>query len=209
MDGVAVLPDRLEDLAAQYVEEMRGFQPEGPYHLLGLSFGGVIAFEMARQLAAQGQEVGMLALIDSYISRVKRRLPLRLMAANFMKLGPAEFVRRVKVRSQEMRERSQKAPYEPHIHHPWGVQDTLGDTYHPGTYAGKVIFFKALEVALTFFRGFEPPELGWQKWVTGGVEIHEIKAGHIEMLEEPHVQPVADILRANIRPEPVHTVLQE
>jgi aspartate racemase len=53
-------------MAAHYIKEMRALQPEGPYHLGGSSFGGLIAFEMAQQLHAQGQEVGLLALFDTY-----------------------------------------------------------------------------------------------------------------------------------------------
>ena len=57
---------RIEEMAAAYVEAMRGVQPEGPYLLGGWSMGGVVAFDMARRLTAAGQEVALLALIDSY-----------------------------------------------------------------------------------------------------------------------------------------------
>ena len=56
---------RVEDLAASYVAEVRVVQPEGPYFLGGLSFGGIVAFEMAQQLCAVGQEVALLALFDT------------------------------------------------------------------------------------------------------------------------------------------------
>ena len=55
----------LEEMAALYVRAVRAARPHGPYHLLGWSFGGVVAFEMARQLAAAGQEVGLLGLLDA------------------------------------------------------------------------------------------------------------------------------------------------
>ena len=53
-------------MAALYIQEIRRFQPEGPYSLGGWSLGGVIAFEMAHQLTGLGQQVALLALIDSY-----------------------------------------------------------------------------------------------------------------------------------------------
>ena len=56
---------RVEDLAAAYITEVRAMQPEGPYFLGGLSFGGIVAFEMGQQLFASGQEVAMLALFDT------------------------------------------------------------------------------------------------------------------------------------------------
>lgn len=57
--------DTLERMAAHYLRELRAFQPEGPYCLGGFCFGGNVAFEMARQLEADGQKVGLLVLINS------------------------------------------------------------------------------------------------------------------------------------------------
>ena len=56
---------QIEDMAAEYLEAIRGVQPHGPYLLGGWSMGGVIAFEMAHQLQAQNEEVSLLALIDT------------------------------------------------------------------------------------------------------------------------------------------------
>ncbi|HTQ78967.1 MAG TPA: thioesterase domain-containing protein, partial [Thermoanaerobaculia bacterium] len=55
----------LEELAARYVGEMLAVQPAGPYLLGGWSLGGIVAFEMARQLVDAGREVGLLAMLDS------------------------------------------------------------------------------------------------------------------------------------------------
>src|SRR6185369_4745089 len=65
---------RVEDMASEYLEELLAVQPDGPYHLGGWSMGGVIAFEMARQLAAQGKSVAPVVIIDSTIQtgRVKK-----------------------------------------------------------------------------------------------------------------------------------------
>jgi amino acid adenylation domain-containing protein len=63
MDGEAEFAT-IEEMAAHYVADLRAFQPKGPYYLGGYCFGGVVAFEMAQQLMAQGQEVAMLALIN-------------------------------------------------------------------------------------------------------------------------------------------------
>ncbi len=54
----------LEAMAARYVSDLREVQPEGPYHLAGYSFGGVLAFEMARQLVAADQQVRFLGVVD-------------------------------------------------------------------------------------------------------------------------------------------------
>ena len=55
----------VEEMASYYIASLRSVQPEGPYLLGGWSMGGVVAFEMARQLQSQGQMVAMLALLDS------------------------------------------------------------------------------------------------------------------------------------------------
>ena len=56
----------MESLAARHLEAVRSVQPEGPYLLGGWSFGGRVAFEMARQLEAAGQAVEPLVLIDAH-----------------------------------------------------------------------------------------------------------------------------------------------
>jgi thioesterase domain-containing protein/acyl carrier protein len=56
---------RTEDMASHYIKEIRSVQPQGPYFLGGYSFGGAIAFEMAQQLAAQGQEDAVVVLFDT------------------------------------------------------------------------------------------------------------------------------------------------
>jgi acyl-CoA synthetase (AMP-forming)/AMP-acid ligase II/thioesterase domain-containing protein/acyl carrier protein len=64
VDGSQPPLERIEDMASAYIADMREFQPNGPYQLIGYSGGGSIAFEMARQLHASGQQVGLLAVLD-------------------------------------------------------------------------------------------------------------------------------------------------
>jgi len=66
LDGSRPALERVEDLAAHFVSEIRSFQKKGPYHLAGHCLGGVIAFEMAQQLTAQGQKVAALTMIDTF-----------------------------------------------------------------------------------------------------------------------------------------------
>lgn len=58
--------DRVEDMATDYLNEMRKLQPVGPYRICGSSFGGLVAFEIARQLDRQGEKVETLSLFDTY-----------------------------------------------------------------------------------------------------------------------------------------------
>ena len=58
------LPTRIDEVAAQYLREVQAIQPQGPYHLVGYSIGGLIAYEMAQQLRQNGHEVALLGLLD-------------------------------------------------------------------------------------------------------------------------------------------------
>jgi len=70
-NGAVVYHTEVEAMATDYVQAIRGFQPVGPYWLAGWSMGGVIAFEMARQLQQLGEEVGMLAIMDAGVPEAK------------------------------------------------------------------------------------------------------------------------------------------
>lgn len=66
LDGKTELPTQIEKMAAEYVEVIRGHQPEGPYQLGGASFGRLVAaYEMAQQLQAQGQPIALLCMLDT------------------------------------------------------------------------------------------------------------------------------------------------
>ncbi|GAA2597823.1 hypothetical protein GCM10010399_30620 [Dactylosporangium fulvum] len=66
LDGEEPLPATLDAMVDDYTAQIRAIQPTGPYHLLGWSFGGVIAHAMATRLTAEGQRIGLLAAIDAW-----------------------------------------------------------------------------------------------------------------------------------------------
>ena len=65
----------VEAMADEYLREVKACQPDGPYYLCGYSFGGLVAFEMARRLRQSGDRVGLVGLFDTMMS--PRRWPLR------------------------------------------------------------------------------------------------------------------------------------
>ncbi|RBM10740.1 non-ribosomal peptide synthetase [Streptomyces sp. PT12] len=65
LDGSRVLPGSIAEMAADYVAQLRTVRPTGPYHLLGWSFGGLVAHEMAVRLKRAGERVGLLAVLDA------------------------------------------------------------------------------------------------------------------------------------------------
>ena len=82
IDGVEEPLDRIEDMARYSLDAVRELQPRGPYLLVGFSLGGLVALEMAQQLIAEGERIGLLAMLDSYphVSRLSRGQRARLWA---------------------------------------------------------------------------------------------------------------------------------
>jgi enterobactin synthetase component F len=66
LKGPEALPASLDEMAEDYLQQIRRIQPHGPYHLAGWSLGGLVAFAMARRLRDEGETVGFLALLDAY-----------------------------------------------------------------------------------------------------------------------------------------------
>ncbi|MGO4774600.1 AMP-binding protein, partial [Lysobacter sp. 2RAB21] len=64
--GGGALPGSIEEIAADYIAQMRKIQPHGPYRLLGWSLGGLIGHAIAAQLQQTGERVELLAMMDSY-----------------------------------------------------------------------------------------------------------------------------------------------
>ncbi|HXC25701.1 MAG TPA: amino acid adenylation domain-containing protein [Gemmatimonadaceae bacterium] len=66
LDAEAEPLERMEDIGARFVQEIRHIQPHGPYYLSGLCIGGIVAYEIAQQLMAQGESVDLLILIGTW-----------------------------------------------------------------------------------------------------------------------------------------------
>ena len=82
-DGSEV-PPTIEEIAASYIQSIRAVQPEGPYFLGGFCAGGLLAYEAAQQLRAEGQEVKLLVLIDPMAGPIHF---LRLLGSCIRRLG--------------------------------------------------------------------------------------------------------------------------
>jgi thioesterase domain-containing protein/acyl carrier protein len=77
IDGEQQPHASIEAMAADYIKALRSHQPHGPYSLGGWSMGGLIAFEMAQQLKEQGEQIELLALMDTrIINQAVRRAPI-------------------------------------------------------------------------------------------------------------------------------------
>ncbi len=114
-DGIQPAHASVEEMASDYLKEMKSLQPSGPYYLIGNCIGGFVAYEIARQLKTQGEEVAMLALMDTLrMSRIEYLLRRcrRLLEWCWPKLG--------------LRTWWENNYYITRIHYHWAQQKRLG-----------------------------------------------------------------------------------
>jgi len=191
------LPPSLEELASHYIKEMQELQPQGPYYLMGFSFGGIMAYEMARQLADHGQQVNLVALVDTYLEKgIRYLLPLRQIIYKLLKLSPSEFWALVKNKIDFLAEsHGNDTDFYPHKYSP-GPDKVIRAGYQPKTYHGhRVILFKAQNIEdTTFYRYVSHLEEPWRKQLGDKLELQEIPGEHLSIFTEPYIQIFVDKL---------------
>ncbi len=204
---------RIEDMAACYIQALQTVQPTGPYLLGGWSMGGVVAFEMAQQLHAQGQRVALLALLDGRIPTSDETFPeedseaITLVERYFgISFGSMESLAKL-ARDQQLAfvlERAKSAglvPAELDISQARRfveiVRSNLRATQDYGLhlYPGRITFFKASE---TLDGASSDRTMGWSDWAGGGVDVHVVPGNHANLMYEPHVEVLAKELTACI-----------
>ncbi|HEY9753460.1 MAG TPA: thioesterase domain-containing protein [Coleofasciculaceae cyanobacterium] len=193
---VVSLP-KMEDLAAHYIQQMRLLQPEGPYFLMGLCMGGVIAYEMAQQLDAQGQQVALLALCDSFLGNSSKVLPPLQILSNLLRQGPAGWLKLLNLWiTHKLRLLRHGNQYHlAHIDNNDALLQMKKD-YTPKPYSGRVTLFKATEKRPSIrYDSSNSPEVEWIKLVNGELEVHQIPGNHHTMLMEPGIQQLAATLQ--------------
>nr|WP_301340591.1 non-ribosomal peptide synthetase [Myxococcus xanthus] len=202
----------VEAMAATYVEAMRGVQASGPYRLAGWSLGGVVAFEMARKLEQQGEQVEQLTLIDAYAFEQRPVEPVgaEWIAARFVEftgqlLGmpvselmadahPADEAsllgrlldlgRRTGVLAQGVGSEQLHALYRVYESNLRALWD-----YRPGRYGGRVTLLRASETHVP-----TGTDGGWGALAAGGVEVHELSGDHHSILKAPAVDVIAETM---------------
>lgn len=194
---------RIEDMATHYIREIQALQPSGPYFLAGASMGGMIAFEMARQLVAQREQVGLLALFDT-VGELERR-PLRvreriqLHASNLRLLTLAERVAYLLERTRNRLSRflygiviRSGLPLPLFMRNLKQISYQAAMNYRPGAYPGKVTLFRATQRPRG---GRQDVFLGWDRVASGGMEVREVPGDHVTLLKEPGVRLLAEELK--------------
>jgi amino acid adenylation domain-containing protein len=204
--------DRVADLVALYIKEIRTVQPQGPYYLGGLSFGGMVALEAAQQLQAQGEEVALLALFDTWdpkaytIHPLHKRLLTHLRKFSrspfkylFFRLTNTNKFLKIKQKflhlgkfNLDLSHENHQEKNEQQLNKVPEIYLKAQQNYIPQIYSGKVTIFKAMQECedMLAFGEFED-QFGWGNLVTGGLEIINIPGDHFGILKEPHVKILA------------------
>ncbi len=198
----------VEELAAHYIEQMRLIQPKGPYYLMGYSYGGLVAYEMAQQLVAKGEKIALLVLINSFLKIKKIYFPLNKIINNILQMGLPRLIKSNKIRLKNAFnnyiktwyiQESDLHLYNPHLYTPAPLRQSM-NSYIPKPYSGRVIFLKATELdplLENFNYTHEYPDVAWKKLLSDLV-IYEIPGDHSKILQEPYVeilsQKLSDLL---------------
>jgi thioesterase domain-containing protein len=225
LEGTDEPMSEINTMASHYIDEIRAIRPQGPYFLGGLSFGGVVAFEMACQLQAKGHVVAVVVLMDSVAPTSSDESPWRGKALPSLARGlPDWLIGLCQLTSDQWRELIQlKVKMAsarladifgppghnelPHLIKQIGdlsefpeqhrkvarVQYQAFREYKPQTYPGALTLFRARMQPL--FSSHDPDK-GWRRLAAGGVEVRVVPGNHLGMLKEPHVQVLAEHLRA-------------
>lgn len=205
----------IEEMAALYVTEIRRVQSEGPYLLGGWSMGGLVAFEMARQLEAQGENTNLVVLFDTYPPRQSRKpiedhdnLPL---LARFA----ADMGRLMGIDVDDLRERFLNMDQQEmqalllQVMRNAGVLatetaekelDEMFSIFARNSSAVDRYCLYSLKQSVLLFHAATAERSGtlaadWARWIDGHFESCPVATDHYGMLTKPHVLAIAERLR--------------
>jgi thioesterase domain-containing protein/acyl carrier protein len=212
LDGLEEPLTRIEDIVTRYLGEIRAVQPSGPYYIGGFSFGGRVAYVMAQRLRAAGEEVALLAMLDTFSltgedrlglwqaalhrAKMMKRLPWRALPGYLAARG-RNVLRVVAMRLPQpvfallkdaFSRPNRKIPTSLRLS-PYDAHGMASRAFVPTPYEGDVVLFSAVGNR----RGLQE---GWAQLVKGQLEIRDLPGGHYDILGEPQVRVLARELGA-------------
>jgi len=205
-DGETDPPETVEAIAASMVERIRRVQPEGPYQLIGFSFGGLLAYEISRQLAADGQKVPLLAIVDAFSPNgsVRRsfweRIGLHLYTL-IVRPGRVAYLRdRLAGKSESASDEEAETPTEismARVKKVVSANRVAANCYYPGPYDGSILLIKPMERAWHTVFMKTKGDNGWSDVASGGVTIVEVPGTHNKMVDDQS-PAIVDALRSHL-----------
>lgn len=201
----------IQEWARENIEVIQAHQPKGPYRIVGLSFGGVLAYEVAQQLKAKGEKVAFLCMIDAVLPRLGASLWLEPMA-RLVQMSRKELTTyvgdRIKARLKRRPNDSRETQFRPREYDDQALiklDAARGDSYREACdrymadiepYDGPATLIVAGKRIAS--DPFLDPTCGWPRLVPQ-LEWHSLDAHHLELLEPPVVDEVATILQRALR----------
>lgn len=219
LDGKDPYFTRVEDMAKYYADAIQYTQPIGPYRLMGYSFGGLVAYEVARQLVDRGAQISFLGLLDSaepqYLDRLQKALPRRQRyRAHLDHLAEAAALRGMEHLRDLFATKISALTFK--IYRALGravpqdlgkfeyISLLAGTQYHPGPYSGTVTIFRSTirEISEGTDRA-----LGWGG-LAAQAEVIDIPSNHFNLFKDPNVRVLAEKLKSAISADSVRSVAQ-
>jgi len=211
---------RIEEMAAYYIEAIRAVQSEGPYLLGGWSFGGVVAFEMARQLNQQSRQLAHLALFDTWAPATNHKpladdLSTADLVARFLTdiagISSKELsVDHDLLRQLDTQEQLRCILEQATRHHILPADMDVAQlallfavfernarafqAYSPPSLepVSRIVLFRASDGKDEMLDG---PMLGWDEFLSDRLEVRKISGNHYTMLASPNARELAEQLR--------------
>jgi thioesterase domain-containing protein len=199
----------VEQMASDYIREIRQAQPSGPYHLAGWSFGGLIAYEIAARLQAMGEEVALLALLDTALQQpddddditdasiietlidvlgLEKVLPGATQAITDLD----SFVAAARLSGLWPADFS--AAQAAAILALFKLNVVQANSYVPGLYRGDVVLFRAMATPGDNDRYFD-----WSRLVDGDLTTVRLACTHNQVPFEPNTAEIARVLRPRLK----------
>ena len=206
----------VEQLAANYLQQVCKAQEHGPYRLLGYSFGGLVVYAMAVDLVSRGEEVGLLALVDtpnpaffssagysrlrktSLANRVQKYLKnLSHGRIDYIALDVSRYVRWTVVPKITHRVR-QALGRPPSSITKYQVLNEMWNAYVPKGFGGPLVLFRAEDR-----KEFDSdPSMGWRK-IAQRVDVHFVSGDHVMIMRVPNVLTLVEKLAPYLA-APIH-----
>jgi acetoacetyl-CoA synthetase len=208
-DGGDVPFETIEDTAQFYLEAIQQRQPHGPYHLMGYSFGGLVALEMAQRLLRAGEKIKLLVMLDAYPYKSFLTLKQRIGLVFRLLRHHASILKRLPFRQAVgyALHSSARAAYSSgkgaqnfvRAHYSDSIPEVLDRAYlaltryQPRPYSGRVVFVEA--AAKSVFPS--NPAAVWTRWIKD-FEAQTVPGDHFRMLSE-NFESLASILSRVLR----------
>jgi phthiocerol/phenolphthiocerol synthesis type-I polyketide synthase E len=181
----------VSDLAHSYSEAIRRQQPEGPYQLAGISFGGLLAIETAKILLSAGSKVELVVLFDTILpSAIERDLlnKTKRKVKKVLKFGK-HFLDKVMKRPNDLAVDMTTFREKAFIKAMASFK-SAGDRY-----SGDVVLAKALDIS-SWGKGVSFREdYGWAEFIDGKLIVKEVEGNHLSIIRAPNVESLVEQIR--------------